>query len=108
MTARSLNAIDAVGLEKRAKKLKLPFFKISGATGEGIPALLEAMWSHLADAREAADAAKARGETIFKAGRDYDFNLESGLALVGSPNLASKAWIWAVSAYCPYWASPGR
>jgi len=28
---------------------------------------------------------KARGETIFRAGRDYDFNLASGLALIGSP-----------------------
>jgi GTPase len=55
------NKIDAVddetrvkNLEKRAKKLKLPFFRISGVTGEGVPALLEAMWKHLAAGREAA------------------------------------------------------
>src|SRR5437763_3455343 len=55
------NKIDAVddetrgkNLEKRAKKLKLPFFRISGVTGEGVPTLLEAMWKHLAAEREAA------------------------------------------------------
>jgi GTPase len=39
-------------LEKRAKKLRLPFFKISGVTGHGLPALLEAVWTHLAAAQE--------------------------------------------------------
>ncbi len=55
------NKIDAVDdetrvkeLEKRAKKLKLPFFRISGATGDGVPKLLESMWKHLAAEREAA------------------------------------------------------
>jgi len=55
------NKIDAMDdearvkdLEKRAKKLKLPFFRISGVTGDGVPALLEAMWKHLATQREAA------------------------------------------------------
>jgi GTP-binding protein len=55
------NKIDAMDdekgvkdLEKRAKKLKLPFFRISGVTGDGVPALLEAAWKHLAAQREAA------------------------------------------------------
>jgi GTPase len=55
------NKIDAVddetrvkNLEKRAKKLKLPFFRISGVTGDGVPSLLEAMWKYLAAEREAA------------------------------------------------------
>jgi GTP-binding protein len=55
------NKIDSVddekkvkALEKRAKKLKMAFFRISGATGEGVPALLEAAWKHLAAQREAA------------------------------------------------------
>lgn len=39
-------------LEKRAKTLRLPFFKVSGVTGEGVQALLESMWMHLAAARE--------------------------------------------------------
>ncbi|HEV3057058.1 MAG TPA: GTPase ObgE [Vicinamibacterales bacterium] len=57
------NKLDAVGpdgepairaLEKRAKTLELPFFRISGATGMGVPALLEAMWRQLAAARQSA------------------------------------------------------
>jgi len=52
------NKIDALEdeervkeLAKRAKALKLPFFRISGATGEGIPELLEAMWRGLDQSR---------------------------------------------------------
>ena len=58
VAANKVDAMDdakgAKDLEKRAKKLKLPFFKISGVTGEGVPALLEAAWKHLAAEREAA------------------------------------------------------
>jgi GTP-binding protein len=49
------NKIDAVddrdrvkALERHVKKCKLPFHKISGATGEGVPALLEAAWKEIA------------------------------------------------------------
>jgi GTP-binding protein len=54
------NKLDATGpdqeaaikaLEKRARTLKLPFFRISGASGAGVPDLLEAMWRTLAAAR---------------------------------------------------------
>jgi len=52
------NKIDALEdeervkeLAKRAKALKLRFFRISGATGEGIPELLEAMWRGLDQSR---------------------------------------------------------
>jgi GTPase len=38
----------------RARDLNLPFFRISGATGAGIPELLEAMWHQLAAARQSA------------------------------------------------------
>ncbi|HYM21863.1 MAG TPA: GTPase ObgE [Vicinamibacterales bacterium] len=55
------NKIDAAtddpaasALADRAKALDLPFFRISAATGAGIPALLEAMWRRLADARRSA------------------------------------------------------
>src|SRR5262249_30640752 len=57
------NKIDAAGpeseaaihaLEKRARALKLPFFRISSATGAGVPELLEAMWRQLAAARRSA------------------------------------------------------
>ena len=44
-------------LEKRAKKLKLPFFKISGVTREGTKELIEAAWPIIAKAREAERAA---------------------------------------------------
>ncbi len=48
------NKIDAVDndeamkrLEHRAKKLHLPFFKISGVSGQGLPGLLEGVWALL-------------------------------------------------------------
>jgi GTP-binding protein len=53
------NKIDAVddedrveALAKRAKALRLPFYRISAATGEGLRELQEAMWRHLAPGRE--------------------------------------------------------
>ncbi|MEO8677726.1 MAG: GTPase ObgE [Vicinamibacterales bacterium] len=58
------NKIDAVdepkritALDKRAKKLKLPFFQISAVTGDGVKKLVEAMWPIIAKAREAEIAA---------------------------------------------------
>ena len=61
VAANKIDAMDdetrAKNLEKRAKKLKLPFFRISGVSGDGVPALLEAIWKHLAAEREAARAA---------------------------------------------------
>jgi GTP-binding protein len=41
-------------LEQRARALGLRFFRISGATGAGVPELLEAMWRQLAAARQTA------------------------------------------------------
>ena len=41
-------------LEKRAKKLKLPFLRVSGVSGQGVPELLEAMWKGLASSRQPA------------------------------------------------------
>jgi GTP-binding protein len=48
--------VDAVtaALERRAGELRLPFFRVSGATGAGVPDLLEAMWRRLAAARQSA------------------------------------------------------
>jgi GTPase len=55
------NKIDAVdddsrveALARRAAVLKLPFFKVSGVSGAGLPDLLEAMWQRLAAARQTA------------------------------------------------------
>jgi len=52
------NKIDALDdpkrlkdLEKRARQLKLKFFKISGVTGEGVKELIEAAWPIVALAR---------------------------------------------------------
>ncbi len=60
----ALNKIDvlddegrAASVEKRARDLGLPSFRISGATGAGVPELLEAVWRTLAAERRAAMAA---------------------------------------------------
>ena len=54
VAANKIDAVDdesrVAALGARAKQLGQPFFRISGATGEGLPALLEAMWQRLADA----------------------------------------------------------
>jgi GTP-binding protein len=58
--ANKIDALDdeerATSLEKHARDLGLPFFRISGVTGAGVPELLEAAWRELSAAREA-DAA---------------------------------------------------
>jgi GTPase len=41
-------------LERRAKALKLPFFKVSAVTGAGIQELLESSWAGLIEGREPA------------------------------------------------------
>src|SRR5262245_12227986 len=54
------NKIDALDdeqrvkkLQRRASKLHLPFFRISGVTGAGVPELLEAAWRELTHSRTA-------------------------------------------------------
>jgi len=61
VVANKIDAIDPAELdaqvevlERRAAELHLPFFRISAATGAGIPDLLEAMWRRLAAARQSA------------------------------------------------------
>jgi GTPase len=60
VTANKIDALDdedrATSLEARATALGLPFFRISGVTGVGVPALLEAAWKELAAARNPAVA----------------------------------------------------
>ena len=41
-------------LARHTKALKLPFFRISGVSGAGVPELLEAVWRQLAAARQSA------------------------------------------------------
>ncbi|HUR35999.1 MAG TPA: GTPase ObgE [Vicinamibacterales bacterium] len=59
--ANKIDALDdearAVAVERRANELGLPFFRISGVTGAGLPTLLEATWRELAASREAEAAA---------------------------------------------------
>jgi len=58
VAASKIDAVDdesRVGaLAGRASELGLPFFRVSGVTGAGIPELLEAMWARLASARQTA------------------------------------------------------
>lgn len=57
IVATKLDAVDdparVSALQKRAKRLKLPFFKVSAASGEGVPQLLEALWVPVAEGRKA-------------------------------------------------------
>src|SRR5580765_2827431 len=60
VVANKMDAVDPdndaalKALEKRAKKLKLPFLKVSGVSGQGVRELLEAMWKGLAASRQTA------------------------------------------------------
>lgn len=57
VAANKIDALDdearARAVESHARDLGLPCFRISGVTGAGVPALLEAAWRVLAEAREA-------------------------------------------------------
>ena len=70
VTANKIDAVDdparVNALERHAGALGLPFFRISGATGEGLPALLEAMWQRIAAATPA--PADVSGTTEVSAG----------------------------------------
>ena len=56
VAANKIDALDdptrVTALEKRAKKLKLKFFKISAVTKEGVNDLIEAAWPIIAKGRE--------------------------------------------------------
>jgi GTP-binding protein len=60
VVANKIDALDpeheaaADALEKRAAQLHLPFLRVSGASGAGVPELLEAMWRGLSAARQSA------------------------------------------------------
>jgi GTP-binding protein len=60
VAANKMDAVDdparVRALERAAKKLGLPFFRMSGVTGAGVDAVLEAAWPVVAEAR-ALDAA---------------------------------------------------
>ncbi len=56
VAANKIDALDEperlAALERRVKKARLRLFRISGVTGEGVPALLEAAWREIAAVRE--------------------------------------------------------
>jgi len=56
VAANKMDAVDdqsrVTALARRASALGLPFFRISGVTGAGLPTLLEVMWQHVAAERE--------------------------------------------------------
>jgi GTPase len=60
VAANKIDAVDVEGeervlaLERRARALNLPFFRISAVSGAGVPDLLEAMWRQLAASRQSA------------------------------------------------------
>ena len=60
VVANKIDALDAEheaaakALEQRAAQLDLPFLRVSGVSGEGVPELLESMWRGLAAARQSA------------------------------------------------------
>ena len=58
VAANKIDAVDdesrVTALAKKASDLNLPFYRVSAATGAGIPELLEAMWQRLAESRQAA------------------------------------------------------
>ena len=60
VAANKMDAVDdptrVAALERRASDLGLPFFRISGVSGAGVPDLLQAAWDRLAAQRESAAA----------------------------------------------------
>jgi hypothetical protein len=78
-------------LERHVKKRKLPFLKISGATGDGLDALLEAVWKAVAggvrlkadtttDGADGADGADAGGAAPTADVADVGADLQVGPA----------------------------
>jgi GTP-binding protein len=68
VAANKIDALDdeqrVTKLHRRASILRLPFFRISGVTGAGVPELLEAAWRELALSRPTAEpSAEAGAET---------------------------------------------
>jgi GTP-binding protein len=63
VAANKIDALDDPGrldrFEAHVAALRLPFFAISGATGQGVGQLLEALWPYVAGSREQTDAAGA-------------------------------------------------
>jgi GTP-binding protein len=78
VVANKMDAVDdpsrVASLQARAESLGLPFFRISAVTGEGVPALLEAAWPHVAQAREADARTIALDEEALTSEPTPDYN----------------------------------
>lgn len=77
VVANKLDAVDdpdrVDALERHAQSLGLPLHRISAVTGEGVPALLEAAWPAIAEARAAETAAATvEGESPDAGAPDYN------------------------------------
>jgi GTPase involved in cell partitioning and DNA repair len=63
VAANKMDAVDdpdrVTRLAAHVSDLGLPFYRVSAVTGEGVAALLEAAWPHIAAARQAEAAAAA-------------------------------------------------
>ena len=66
VAANKIDAVDdesrVTALERRAAELGLPFLRVSGATGSGVPELLEAAWHRLASTRRRSTRPAERGD----------------------------------------------
>ena len=64
VVANKIDAVDEPGrvkaLERQVKKRKLPFLQISGASGQGVDALLEAAWKEIVKGRAVPEATEVR------------------------------------------------
>jgi len=64
VAANKMDAVDepdrVKALERHVKKRKLPFLKISGASGQGVDVLLEAAWKEIVKGRMVPEATEGR------------------------------------------------
>ena len=78
VAANKMDAVDepdrVKALERHVKKRKLPFLKISGASGEGVDKLLEAAWKEIVKGRTAPEDAEVRlkADTTRESGESTD------------------------------------
>jgi GTP-binding protein len=68
VVANKMDAVDdpsrVDALARRAAALDLPFFRISAVTGQGVPALLEAAWTHMQSGAPGASGASGASSVV--------------------------------------------
>src|SRR5688572_30150970 len=76
IAANKLDALDdrsrLTRLEKHVKKLGLPIHRISGVTGEGVDALLEAAWREIAGVRDGSLPRRSQRRSRVPVGASHD------------------------------------